>query len=62
MTWTARPKLLGSLVQIALEVSEGGDDVGSLAGHLTLSNSEWQEFARRMGLREGPGEVWRSDP
>ncbi len=62
MTWTARPKLLGGLVQIALEVSEGGDDVGSLAGHLTLSSSQWQDFARRMGLREGPGEVWRSDP
>ena len=62
MTWTARPKLLDGLVQIALEVSEDGDDVGSLAGHLTLSSSQWQDFARRMGLREGPGEVWRSDP
>ncbi len=62
MTWTARPKLLGSLVQIALEVSEGGNDVGSLAGHLTLSNAQWQDFARLMELREGPGGVWRSDP
>ena len=62
MTWTARPKLLGDLVQIALEVSEDGDDVGSLAGHLTLSSAQWQDFAKRMELREGPGEVWRSDP
>ncbi len=61
MMWTARPKHLDGLVQIALEVSEAGDDVGTLAGHLTLSNSQWQDFARRMGLREGPGEVWRSD-
>ncbi len=62
MTWTARPKLLGSLVQIALDVSEAGDEVGSLVGHLTLSSSQWQDFARRMGLREGPDGVWRSDP
>ncbi len=62
MTWTARPKLLGTLVQIALEVSEGGDDAGSLAGHLTLSSAQWQDFAQRMGLREEPGGVWRSDP
>ncbi len=62
MTWTARPKHLNGLVQIALEVSEAEDDVGSLAGHLTLSISQWQDFARRMGLREGPGGVWRSDP
>ncbi len=62
MNWTARPKLLDGLVQIALEVSEGADDFGSLAGHLTLSSSQWQGFARRMGLREGLGEVWRSDP
>ena len=62
MTWTARPKLLGDLVQIALEVSGDGDDVGSLAGHLTLSSAQWLDFAKRMGLREGPGEAWRSDP
>ncbi len=62
MTWTARPKHLNDLVQIALDVSEGGDDVGSLAGHLTLSGSQWQDFARRMELREGPDGVWRSDP
>ena len=62
MTWTARPKLLGNLVQITLEVSEDGNDVGSLAGHLTLSSAQWLDFAKRMGLREGPGEVWRSDP
>jgi hypothetical protein len=53
---------LDDLVQIALEVSEAGDDIGSLAGHLTLSSAQWQDFARRMGLREEPGEVWRSDP
>ena len=62
MTWTARPKLLGDLVQITLEVSEDGDDVGSLAGHLTLSSAQWLDFAKRMGLREGTGDVWRSDP
>ena len=62
MTWTARPKHLDDLVQIALEVSEAGDDVGSLAGYLTLSSSQWQDFARRMRLREEPGGVWRSDP
>ncbi len=62
MTWTARPKHLNGLVQIALEVSEGGNDVGSLAGHFTLSSAEWQDFARRLGLREGPDGVWRSDP
>ena len=62
MTWTARPKLLGNLVQIALGVSEVGDDVGSLAGHLTLSSAQWLDFAKRMVLREGSGEVWRSDP
>ncbi len=62
MTWTARPKHLDGLVQIALEVSEAGDGVGSLAGHITLSGAQWQDFARRMGLREGPGGVWRSDP
>ncbi len=62
MTWTARPKHLDGLVQIALEVSEGGDGVGSLAGHITLSSAQWQDFTRRMGLREGPGGVWRSDP
>ncbi len=62
MMWTARPKPLDGLVQIALEVSEAGDDVGSLAGHLTLSSPQWQDFAGRMGLREGPDGVWRSDP
>ena len=61
MTWTARPKHLNGLVQIALEVSEGGNDVGSLTGHLTLSSAQWQDFAGRLGLREGPGGVWRSD-
>ncbi len=62
MTWTARPKHLDDLVQIALEVSEAGDDIGSLAGHITLSSAQWQDFTRRMGLREGSGGVWRSDP
>ena len=62
MMWTARPKPLNGLVQIALEVAEAGNDVGSLAGHLTLSSSQWQDFARRMGLREGLDGVWHSDP
>ncbi len=62
MTWTARPKHLNGLAQITLDVSEAGDDVGSLAGHLTLSTSQWQDFARRMELREEPDGVWRSDP
>ena len=38
---------------VALEVSEGGDGVGSLAGHITLSSAQWQDFTRRCQICQG---------
>jgi len=59
MVWEARTKRLGDWIESTVAVARDGQDY-SWVGQLKMRPDEWQDFARRSGLREGDDGVWHS--
>ena len=60
MIWEARTKRVGEWVESKIAVARDEQNF-SWAGQLMMRPDEWQDFARRFGLREGDDGVWRSN-
>ncbi len=59
MIWEAHTKHVGDWIESKVAVARDGQDY-SWVGQLMMRPDEWQDFARRSGLREGDDGVWRS--
>jgi hypothetical protein len=59
MIWEAHTKHVGDWIESKVAVARDGQDY-SWVGQLMMRSDEWQDFARRSGLREGDDGVWRS--
>ncbi len=60
MVWEVRTKTIGEWTEAKMAVARDGENYSSI-GQLMMRSDEWRDFAKRFGLREGDGGVWRSN-